>query len=213
MTKFVFVRHGQSLGNKTERFLGHTDLDLSETGYKQAEKTAEYIATHYKIDKIYSSDLLRAYNTALPAAKKLNLNIIKDENLREIYAGEWEGKTFLGLREEFPEDYMLWLEDIGNARCTGGETVAHLLSRAEKELLKLAEENDGKTLLVVTHATFLRAMQCVWKGVGLDRMKNFPWVSNASVSEVDYSNGKWKEIMIGENSFMGELESSLPANV
>lgn len=213
MTKFIFVRHGQSLGNKADVFLGHTNLDLSETGYKQAKKAAEYITSRYKPDVIYSSDLLRAYNTALPTAELLGAKIITSPSLREIYAGEWENKAFSVLKTEYPEEYSVWLNDIGSSACVGGESVKDLFLRVNNALTEIAEENSEKTVFVFTHATVIRSMQCAWKGIPLSEMKNIPWVTNASVSEVEYSNGAWKEISIGYNDFMGELKSALPANV
>ena len=72
--KFYLVRHGQSLGNLNRIYLGHTDVDLSELGYKQAEITAEHLrGVHF--DSIYSSDLKRAHNTALPHARIRNIPV------------------------------------------------------------------------------------------------------------------------------------------
>ena len=86
----IFVRHGQSLGNKERAFLGHTDLDLSVLGYEQAELTAEFLKDR-KIDKIYSSDLMRAYHTSLPLANILKLEPEKQEELREIFGDYMDG--------------------------------------------------------------------------------------------------------------------------
>ncbi len=213
MTTLIFVRHGQSLGNAKCEFLGHTDLDLSELGYAQASRTAEYIKENFKLDKIYSSDLQRAYNTAKATDNLFHLGITKDKSLREIYAGEWEKKTFSQLAEEYRDDYSKWLNDIGNACCTGGETIAELQKRALAAVTKIAEENDGKTVLIATHATFIRVLECIWRGAELDKMKDFPWVKNASVSVVEYADGKWIPKVIGECSFLKEFESGLPANV
>ena len=114
------IRHGESLGNKTRTYLGHTDLDLSEKGYMQAECASRYILSNLKIDKIYSSDLIRAYNTVLPVAKALNLEITTDKDLREIYAGYWENQKYEYLMEKYADTYNSWLTDIGNAKCDGG---------------------------------------------------------------------------------------------
>ena len=65
-TTLYLVRHGQSLGNLNEQMLGHTDLDLSELGYRQAAATFERLKdTHF--DAVYSSPLQRAYNTVCPS--------------------------------------------------------------------------------------------------------------------------------------------------
>ncbi len=213
MTTMIFVRHGQSMGNLQNEFLGHTDLDLSELGYQQAERTGAYIAENFLVDKIYASDLIRAYHTAEAAAKRLQLPIIKEPKLREIYAGDWEKKTFTELETEYPKEYQVWLSDIGNAKCTNGETVKDLQRRVLPCVKKIAEKNDGKTLLIATHATVLRVLECAWRGVKLEEMKNFPWVRNASVSIVTYEDGNWTIQKIGDDSFLKELASGFPANV
>ena len=107
MTTVYFLRHGQSIGNRTKRFLGHTDEDLSELGYLQAELASSFFDL-VDIDVIYSSDLLRAYNTVKPIADKKGLPIIKSEKLREIFAGEWEGKTIDHLWENYYDTFSIW---------------------------------------------------------------------------------------------------------
>ena len=87
-TVFYLVRHGQSIGNANREFLGHTNKDLSPFGYLQADRTADFLSD-VKIDAIYSSDLIRAYNTALPHAKLRNMEVVPSQNLRELYAGAW----------------------------------------------------------------------------------------------------------------------------
>ena len=66
--RIILVRHGESLANVAKFFAGHTNVDLSEKGYMQAEMTVDYVLSRYTVDKIYASDLLRAYNTVRPAA-------------------------------------------------------------------------------------------------------------------------------------------------
>ena len=75
MTKLILIRHGESLGNAVRKLLGHTDLDLSPLGYQQAEAAAVALKDE-RIDAIYSSDLLRAYNTAVPHARLRGIDVI-----------------------------------------------------------------------------------------------------------------------------------------
>lgn len=213
MTTIILVRHGQSLGNAEKKFLGHTDLDLSEKGYLQAKYAGEYISKNFKIDKIYSSDLLRAYNTAKTIDGYLGLGVTKNKNLREIYAGSWEGNTFDRLMSEYKEDYSVWLTDIGSSRCSGGESVAELKDRVLSALTEIAKENNGKTVLVATHATVIRVLECTFKGFPLSEMKNIPWAENASVSVVEHSNNGWNLKTVNEHSFMGDLVTGNPSNV
>ena len=210
--RFILVRHGQSEGNLVRSFLGHTDLDITELGHKQAECTAEYLKNE-KIDVLYSSDLKRAWNTAEHIAAKKDLSIIADSELREIYAGEWENRLFNDLENEFSEDFKCWREDIGNARPTGGESVKELYVRIITELIRIAEMYDGETVCIATHATPIR-MACVKaRGLDIEEAKNVEWVKNASVTVIDVENGDFKMISEGYHEHMGELVSGLPKNV
>lgn len=212
MTTLILVRHGQSMANLEKIYAGHTDYDLSPTGHAQTEKTAEYILENYKVDKIYSSDLKRAYNTAKKVADKIGMEIITDKNLREIYAGNWEDVPFDELVQKYSDDYSVWLDDIGNSVCTGGESVKQLAERILKKLTEIATENDGKTVLVTFHATPIRTMQCLWSGKTLDEMKDVPWVSNASVTVVEYKDSNFELKLIGEDSHLSGMQTELPSN-
>lgn len=190
MTRLVITRHGQSIANAEYRFAGHSDFDLSEIGKAQAELTSQYICANEKIDMIYSSDLLRAYNTAAPTAKKLGLEIIPTEELREIYAGEWEGRTTAELAVEFEEDFGVWKNDYANSRCTGGESTAEVYDRVVATVKRLAEKHDGKTLLLSTHATVVRALCAHSLGLTADRTGEIPFTHNASINIFNYEDGK-----------------------
>lgn len=190
MTRLVITRHGQSIANAEYRFAGHSDFDLSEIGKAQAELTSQYICANEKIDMIYSSDLLRAYNTAVPTAKKLGLEIIPTEQLREIYAGEWEGRTTAELAVEFEEDFGVWKNDYANSRCTGGESTAEVYDRVVATVKRLAQKHDGKTLLLSTHATVVRALCAHSLGLTADRTGEIPFTHNASINIFNYEDGK-----------------------
>ena len=202
------IRHGESLGNKAKTYLGHTDLDLSERGYKQAECACKYILSNIKIDKIYSSDLIRAYNTVLPVSKALNLKIETDKDLREIYAGYWENQKYEYLMEKYKDTYNSWLTDIGNAKCDGGESVKELQQRFMHKLEEIAISNPGKTVLIGTHATPIRITNCTVSGLPLSEMHNIPWAYNASFTHIKYANGKFELIEYSNSSYLGELENS-----
>ena len=190
MTRLIVTRHGQSIANAQRRFAGHSDFDLSEIGHRQAQLVADYICENEKPDVIYSSDLSRAYNTALPTAKRLGMEIIATEELREIFAGEWEGRTTDDLATEFPQDFGIWKNDYSNCRCTGGESTAEVYHRAVRILAKIAEKNDGKTVMVSTHATLVRALSAYARGLGADRVAEIPFTHNASINVFIYDGGK-----------------------
>ena len=213
MTKLLFVRHGQSMANLDAVFAGHYDVDLSDLGYRQAEKTAEYIMSEYNVDVIYASDLKRAYKTAKSLADKFGMDVIKTKGMREIQCGEWDGKKFSELLEIFPDSYGQWVCDIGNAKCPGGESVCELEERIMRTVREIAEENDGKTVVIATHATPIRIMQTRWQGMDLSHMKDVAWVSNASVTVVDFDGEEFKIERAGYDAHLADIKTKLPTNV
>ncbi len=211
MTNIVLIRHGESETNYKRIFTGNLNPNLTEKGFHQAELASDYIANNYKIDKIYASDLKRAYTTAVPASKRFSLEIIPSEQLREINGGEWQDKTYTDINETYPDAYGLWLNDIGNAVCTGGESVKQLADRVMKKLTEIAEENVGKTVLIATHATPIRAFQTICQHGTLDEMKNVPWVPNSSITIAEYENGRFTLKLIGENSYLNDYATAFPS--
>lgn len=213
MTTLILIRHGESEANRHGIFAGQIDPDLQMRGQKQAELTARYISSHYNVDKIYSSDLQRAYKTAKPLADILGIEVVKDKNLREICAGDWEGVAFDALSVKHPKDFDVWLNDIGRARCTGGESVQELADRVFDALGSIARKNSGKTVAVALHATPIRAFQSLIQFGSLDKMQQIPWVSNASVTVAEYDSGTWTLGDVSIDAHLAELKTSLPDNV
>ena len=212
-TRLLLIRHGESEANRMGRFAGHSDFPLTQKGRLQAECTADYIARTYTVDRVYASDLCRAYDTALAVARRFSLPVVADEELREIFAGEWEGLPFDEIRLRFARDFEIWMRDVGNAACTGGEKVSDLQSRVMAALLHISKENPGKTVAIGTHATPIRATECALRGKSLSEMFSVPWVSNASVTELSYEGGSLRLVSVGESRHLDRLQSSLPDNV
>ena len=211
MTKIIMIRHGQSVANFEGRFAGHSDFDLTDLGRLQAERAAEYLyGMGEKVDKIYSSDLLRAHNTALPFSKKYGLPINDTTELREIFAGSWESMSVEDIYEKYRDDFVVWRTDFSKARCTDGESAAELYERIVESVCRLAEENKGKTILLATHATPVRAIDCFSRGWGADRIGEVQFVRNSSMNIFEYSNGKITPCRI---DIMDHLDSSLVTDV
>ena len=213
MTTVILIRHGESEANREDIFAGHLNVDLMPKGVEQAQKTAQYIVENYTVDKIYASDLKRAYKTGKTLADKLGMEIIADKRFREIDAGEWDGIKFNELGDKYAEEFRIWRDDIANAKCTGGESVEDLRKRVFGAATEVAENNDGKTVVIATHATPIRVMQTYVQMGSLEKMNDIPWVSNASVSVFEYDNGKWTCKAVSMDKHLGDLVTVLPDNV
>lgn len=212
-TRVIFVRHGESMGNLEEKFNGHINFDLTEKGHAQAEYTAKFLDA-YPIDVIYASDLNRAFHTAEHTAKRRNMQVIPSKALREINGGAYEGMPYKDIINHYPQEFYTWLHDISNSTCPGGESIAELYTRVNNEVLRIVEENRGKNILIATHATPIRVMTCVWKGLPVTEMGKTSWVNNASVTIVDYDEANKTEIVAYNLAdHIGELNTFLPDDV
>ena len=211
-TTLILVRHGESDANGNKFFAGQLDIDLSQRGRQQAELTASYICAHYSVDAVYASDLKRAYHTAEPIARACGVETVKMEQLREIYAGQWQGMHFDDLERVYAQEYGQWRQDIGKAHPNGGESVEDLSERVWTAVQEIVEREQGKTVAIVTHATPIRALLCRIKGMALEDMKAVAWVSNASVSVVQVEDG-WTLEQESVDQHLAELKTRFPANV
>ncbi|HEX8190557.1 MAG TPA: histidine phosphatase family protein [Pyrinomonadaceae bacterium] len=150
-TRVLLVRHGQSQGNAESRFGGHSPTPLSELGHRQAEATARALAKE-RVTAVYSSDLLRAVQTAEPLARAAGLEITKTPALRERSVGLMEGLTFEEAAAAHPEEYAALLRRDFERVLAGGESYRQLLDRAAAELDRAAERHRGGTVALFSHA-------------------------------------------------------------
>ncbi len=213
MTRLILVRHGQSLANAEHIFAGHSDFDLSELGHIQAGLVADYLSAHEKIDAIYASDLLRAYHTATPTAQRLGLPVIKDVQLREIFAGEWEGKTVFDLDVRYAEDFHIWKTDYSHARPTGGESIPEVYRRIVPHICRLAEQNDEGCILLATHATVVRSFDAFAHGLGAEETGKVDFASNASLNIYSYEAGTVTPVQSDFTEHLGSLVTKLPRDL
>jgi broad specificity phosphatase PhoE len=206
MTTLLLVRHGESEANRANIFAGClTDARLDEKGLEQAMMYARYAFDNYKIDKVFSSPLDRAYNTGKACADLLGIEVEKREGLLEIDGGEWEGMTLPDIKKNYTEQFYVWVNNISACRCVGGESVVEMGERFVAALRDIAEENDGKTVLIATHYTPIRAMQSYASTGSFEAMQDFAHIPNASITEVFYKDGKWS---LGEKNIDSYLKGS-----
>ena len=210
-TRFIIVRHGQSLGNAKRIMLGHTDWDLSELGKTQAAITAKALSERH-IDAVYSSDLQRAYNTVLPEANERGLTVIPERGLREEYIGDWEGRAVEEIIESYGEIFTTdWIEKFGTFRPPNGESIPELGERIATTLARIADENPDKTVLIGCHAAAIRAFWGRASGIAPEELaSSLPFPDNASYSEIDYEDGVFTPVSYSNSEHLKELSTPIP---
>ena len=186
MVKILVVRHGFSQSNLDGTFTGHIDAPLTDLGLKQGKLVSDYIYKNYKIDAIYSSDLSRATDTARPIAEVLQLPINLEKDLREINAGDWQGRKMAEIRRDYPEEFIKWMSSLDDEDFGDKESRYKLRNRSIKVFEKIAEENEGKTVLIATHYGVIKSIQQMWLPEEEREQKIFS-ASNASVSVIQYN--------------------------
>ncbi len=209
MTKFILIRHGQSMGNLHRRFLGHTDLPLTDKGRAQAAAVAEYLKDE-QIDAIYSSDLMRAYQTAEPVAASHGLTITTDTDLREIFAGEWEDDTFVHIHEVWGREFTIFRSDIGHSCPPNGESALAVGERVYACLTRIAAAHPDQTVLIATHATAIGMFTATALGLDAAKAKHISLPANASCSVFEYRDGVFYLRQYSEDAYLGDLRLKAP---
>jgi broad specificity phosphatase PhoE len=178
-TQVLLIRHGQSEGNAEKRFGGHTATPLSPLGLRQAEATAAAIAGE-SINAIYSSDLLRATETAQPLSLITKLDVHQTGAFRERSVGVMEGLTFQEAAENHPEQYAALLRRDFDHVLTGGESYRQLLDRAWMKLDAVLTQHAGGRIVIFSHTGTICILALHLMGA-LDAPELRPvWISTAN---------------------------------
>ena len=154
MTELIVIRHGETDLNRASSFQGQIDVELNERGLSQAEQLAQRLADE-RFDAVYTSDLIRTRQTAMPLATRLSLPITPVLGLREQHFGELEGKTLSWVKEQLPELWETWLLFQADFAVPGGESVRQFSARVLSTVFGIVSKHPGERLLVVAHGGVL----------------------------------------------------------
>jgi broad specificity phosphatase PhoE len=179
VTNVLLIRHGQSQGNAERRFGGHTSTPLSALGRDQAQTTALTLKSE-SITVIYSSDLVRAIETAKPLSNLTGLPVNGTTAFRERDVGVMEGLTFEDAAQQHPEQYAALLRRDFEHVLAGGESYRQLLDRARQKLDQIIEEHRGGRIAVFSHTGTICILALHLMGA-LDAPELKPvWISSAN---------------------------------
>ena len=182
MTQLILIRHGETGFNREGRFQGWIDAPLNEHGRRQAERLAVQLA-HERIDALYCSDLLRARQTAAPAAAALGLPVQADARLREQGFGVLEGLTPAEARERQPEALDGWCRYQADIAPPGGESMRAFHDRVVGAVRDIAARRAGGRIAVVTHGGVLDMVWRAAHGLLLDGPRACP-IPNTGLNRV-----------------------------
>ncbi|MCR4318183.1 MAG: histidine phosphatase family protein [Planctomycetes bacterium] len=196
------VRHGRTEWNQSGIIQGWMDSKLDDLGRRQAEKTAEFIASE-GIEKIYASDLSRARETAEIIVRTLEVPLTLSQGLREQHLGDFEGQPWEDLKKNRPEEVAKFVSDFDFV-LKGGESRRTMWSRVLAEYERIAEESDGNTVAIVTHGGPILTLVYHVLGIPYGKTKRFR-TSNAGVSLFEYSSNDWMLCFLNATTHLGNL--------
>jgi broad specificity phosphatase PhoE len=205
MTRFLIARHAESALNVENRIQGHRDSGLTFKGMFQAQRLAWKIR-RYKIDKIYSSDLGRAYSTTREITRFVKLPIVRDPYLREIHLGDWEGMTPEEVDRLYNKGYQRWLKKPSRVRIPGSESIRHFRKRATDRVRAIATANRGKTVLIVTHGGFITALLADWLEADFDHLLLNLQIDNTGVTLAQEDRKRVRVKFINDTSHLFRKE-------
>ncbi|RMG00112.1 MAG: histidine phosphatase family protein [Acidobacteria bacterium] len=186
-TKLFLIRHGQSEKNAERRFGGHSATPLSPLGRKQALATARALYKE-RIDVIFSSDLLRAVQTAEPLSDLINIPVNEKVAFRERDVGVLEGLTFEEASVKYPRDYQALMSRDFKYVITNGESYAQLLKRVRDELEKILNEYEGKNIAIFSHTGVICFTSLYLLGAINEHTTNTAWLvtSNCGICRFEF---------------------------
>ena len=153
-TEILLIRHGESRAATADNPFplvdGHGDPELHPNGREQAMRVGERLQ-HAPISAIYVSNLRRTSETAAPLSKRLNIEPEVDEDLREVFLGEWEGGLMRIRAQEGDPIYQQVLSEQRWDAIPGAESYDSLNRRLLRALNRIKARHADELVAVVVH--------------------------------------------------------------
>jgi len=187
MLEIYFIRHGETVGNKEDRFRGRHDFPLNQNGIRQAESLRDALK-HVQFDAIYSSPLSRSLKTAEIIADNRS-PVILEEGFTNIALGEWENKPKAWVRRTYPDLWQIWKTEPEKLSFKGMETLTEVRKRAYETLVKLINRHQKGKIAIVSHRAVLKPLFAAM----LNMAEPYFWkiqVDTASYSIAEYRNDR-----------------------
>lgn len=191
--EIYIVRHGETFWNEQKLLQGKSDIELNSYGREVAGKTGEALE-NIEFDAIYSSPLIRAYETACLIRGHRNIPIIRDDRLMELCFGIFEGENFSTLLKDTSNDFHHFFK---NPELYGapeeGETLEELCKRAQDFMINIIEPaaKDTRRIMIIAHGAINKAIMAHIKKHDLKDFWSGGLQKNCNIIVVDYNEGNY----------------------
>jgi broad specificity phosphatase PhoE len=202
-TRFLLVRHGETLANREFRYIGSRDDLLSERGEEQALLVADALAI-FPVAAVYSSPRARAYRTAQPIAARFQQDVQVVDELAEGDFGAWEGLSRAELLARGPlveQQLRAWEADPTQAP-PEGESFADVQARVTTAIARLAEKHPDQTIVLVSHVGPIKALLCSVLAAPLTSLFHI-FLDPATISVVDWGASRATIRLLNSHAHLG----------
>jgi len=193
-TEIILIRHGETEWNSQQRMQGHSNSDLSSVGQAQIQALGQWMK-NVPFDHIYSSDSLRAKQTAEAITQFSGHELKIDLRLREKNLGVFEGLTSEEARERHPEVFRLFKTAGSKYVIDEGESTQQLQDRALEIVNEIRIKHPEERVLLVTHGGFIRVVMKHSLGLSLETPTRF-LIRNTGVFRLVWED-KWLVSQMG----------------
>ncbi len=209
MTEIILARHGETEWNVAEIFRGRIDIDLNETGIKQAALLAEYLGD-LKINAIYSSPLKRALKTAEIIAGYHQLDVEITPGLIDFNYGKWQGVPHQEVKDKYKELYTEWISRPERVKIPAGESLDEVRERARGVVDDVIAKDKG-TIALVSHRVVNKVLICALLGLDNSHFWNIRQ-DTCGISTFTYQNGRFILTKHNDTSYLKPIQKALPSD-
>lgn len=209
MTELILARHGETEWNVAEIFRGRIDIELNETGIKQAALLAEYLAD-LKIDAIYSSPLKRALKTAGIIAGYHQLDVEIAPGLIDFNYGKWQGLSHQEVKDKYKELYAEWISSPERVKIPAGESLDEVRERARRVVDDVIAKDKG-TVALVSHRVVNKILICALLGLDNSHFWNIRQ-DTCGISTFTYQNGRFILTKHNDTSYLKPIQKAPPSD-
>ena len=200
ITRLCLVRHGETEWNAARRIQGQIDIGLNVTGLRQAAGAGRWLS-QAGIVALYSSDLKRAWTTALVIGDALGLVPVSVPEMRERRYGVFEGLTYDEAKAKHPDGYAAFEGRNANYNFENGESLSEMFARVTGKLQEIAAAHVGQNVVIVLHGGVLDIINRFVRGNSLETPRDF-LIPNAGLNWIATVDGHWRIETWGETAHL-----------
>jgi broad specificity phosphatase PhoE len=204
LTNIIIVRHGSTEWNEKERFRGLADIGLSKLGIRQAEATSTHLA-NFPVNKIYTSPLRRARQTASIIADPHKLEPVLLNGIADIDFGKFQGLSFAEAEEKYPEIFRQWMITPHLVTLPEGENLAGVRKRSTSALNEIIDASAGETIIFVSHKVVINILICYYLGMEDSQFRKIEQ-DNCAVNTFNKQNDNIYAVLLNDTCHLNKVK-------